>query len=604
MKMKKLQIIIILAFSASALLTSCKKVLDKEDLTKASPELVFSDSILVKQQLDFVYNQNLPTWFGNTGGALGSSNAQADDGWNDNKFVGGTLTNADVTDIGSVNTSGNYNKIRIINTLIDGLKTSPLAGPLKKRFEAQALFFRAFRYFDLVRLYGGVPLVLTPLDGVGQDAKDAAKLPRNKTSDCIKQIVSDLDTAIKYLPKKWLTADYGRITSGAAMAFKGRVLLTYASPQFLNGDFTATDAARWEASYQANLTAYNFLLANGYGLNNSYDGMWFTEGYANPEAVFVTGFNTSQGQQTSNNNGYEASTRPAYLSSGTPSTSNQPTWDLVQAYPMKDGKAPGASSTYAYSLQNFYKNRDPRFDKTIAYNGATWPINNNSTYKLWTYLISSKSVEPVGSTTTGFYLRKAIDPALALNNVPYAGADWMEIRFAEVVLNLAESAAETGRMDEAFEGMKAIRKRAGIDLGDGNYGLDVSIKGNRLNMINAIMLERQIEFAFEGKRFWDLRRRKLLTTLNGKRRMGIKIVTNASAPASLTSTANGYPGRDALTTDAAYTFFTITTVPLDTKYTISYQPGIYFFGIPNATLNSDPAILQNNTWGGSFDPLQ
>jgi hypothetical protein len=603
--MKKIYSVILIALGVSAMFTSCKKVLDKEDLNKASPELVFSDSILVKQQLDYVYAQNLPGWFGNTSGSLGSTNALADDGWSDNKFVGGTLLNTDVTDIGSVNTSGNYNKIRIINTLISGLKTSPLSEGLKKRFEAQALFFRAFRYFDLVRLYGGVPLVLTPLDGVGQEAKDAARLPRNKTSDCIKQIVSDLDSAIKYLPKKWLAADYGRITSGGAMAFKGRVLMTYASPQFLNGDNTATDVTRWETSYQANLAAYNFLIANGNGLHPSYDAMWFSEGYANPEAVLITGYNTSQGQQTSNNNGYDSQVRPSYLSSGTPATSNQPTWDLVQSYPMKDGKAPGVSTTYPYNLQNFYKNRDPRFDKTIAYNGSTWPINNNAVYKIWTYLIGTKSVEPVGSTTTGFYLRKAIDPNLALNNVPYSGADWMEIRFAEVILNLAESATETGRMDEAFEGIKLIRKRAGIDVGDGNYGLDLAIKGNRLSMINAIMLERQIEFALEGKRFYDLRRRKLLNTLNGKRRMGIKIVTNATAPASLTSSATGYPGRDALTTDAAYAFFTITTVPLDTKYVITYQiPGIYFFGIPTATINSDPAITQNNTWGGNFDPLQ
>ncbi|MBS7564896.1 RagB/SusD family nutrient uptake outer membrane protein [Mucilaginibacter sp. Bleaf8] len=601
--MKNIYISLLFVLFGTIILSSCKKVLDKQDLNKASPELVFSDSILVKQQLDYIYNQNLPTWFGNTGGSLGSTNGLADDGYSDNKYVQGSLTINDVVDIGSTNTSGNYNKLRIINTFIDGLKTSPLPNDQKKRFAAQAIFFRAFRYFDLVRLYGGVPLILTPLEGVGPDAKDAAKLPRNSTSECIKQIVADLDTAIKYLPKKWLTADYGRITAGGAMAFKGRVLLTYASPQFLSGDNTATDQSRWQTAYEANTLAYNYLISAGYGLNSSYDGLWFTEGYANPEAVMITGFNTSQGQQTSNNNGYESSTRPAYLSSGNSSSSNQPTWDLVQSYPMKDGKAPGSpSSKYTYSVQNFYKNRDPRFDKTIAYNGSTWSINNNPNYRLWTYIIGTKSVEPVGATTTGFYLRKAIDPTLALNNVPYAGADWIEIRFAEVVLNLAECAAETGRMDEAFEKLKTIRQRAGIEPGDGNYGLDEVIKGDRLQMINAIMLERQIEFAFEGKRFWDLRRRRLLTALNGKQRSGIKISATADAPTNLT--ASGFPGRDALSADAAYTYFTITVVPLDTKYKIGYQPGIYFFGIPTATINSDPAIVQTNTWGGTFDPFK
>jgi len=606
--MKKVYAIILMALGTSFLFPSCEKVLDKQDLNKVSPEFVVSDSILVKQQLDFIYDQNLPTWFGNVSGSLGASNDKSDESWAENAYVQGTLTINSVTDMGSSNTTGNYFKIRIINQFIEDLKTSPLAPELKKRFEAQALFFRAFRYHNLVRLYGGVPLVLSPLDAVGDEAKEAARIPRSKTSECIRQITADLDTAAKYLPKVWLTADYGRITAGAAMAYKGRVLLEYASPQYLNGDQTATDRPRWDSAYAANKEAYDFLTANGYGLHPSYDNMWFTEGNGNSEAVMITGFNNSQGDQTSKPNGYEPNVRPAYLSTGTASTSNQPTWDLVQAYPMKDGKAPGVSTTYPYALQSFYRNRDPRFDKTIAYNGSTWSINSNPNYRLWTYFAplangTLRSVEPVGSTTTGFYLRKAIDPNLGLNSVPFAGADWMEIRFAEVVLNLAESAAETGRMDEAFEGIKSIRRRAGIEAGaDGNFGLDEAIKTDRMAMISALMLERQIEFAFEGKRFYDLRRRKLLLSLNGKRRMGIRIVTNSTAPSSLT--VSPYAGRDALTADQAYAFFTVSTINLDTRFVLNYQPGSYFYAIPTASINSNPAILQNNTWAGTFDPLE
>ncbi|WP_421943305.1 RagB/SusD family nutrient uptake outer membrane protein [Pedobacter sp.] len=611
--MKTIYTIIIIALGVFFLLPSCKKALDKQDLNKVSPEFVFSDSILVKQQLDFIYDQNLPTWFGNVTGSLGASNDKSDEGWAENAFVQGTLTINSVSDMGSSNTAGNYFKIRIINQFIQDLRNSPLAPGLKKRFEAQALFFRAFRYHNLVRLYGGVPLVLLPLDAVGDDAKEAARVPRSKTSDCFKQITADLDTAAKYLPKKWLTADYGRITAGGALAYKGRVLLEYASPQYLNGDQTATELTRWEAAYVANKAAYDLLIASGYGLHPSYDNMWFTEGNGNPEAVMVTCFNNSPGDQTSKPNGYESSTRPAYLSTGTAATSNQPTWNLVQAYPMKDGKMPDANpvtnkSAYLYNQNTFYKNRDPRFDKTIAFNGSTWAINSNTNYRLWTYFAplangTLRSVEPSGTTTTGFYLRKAIDPNLGLNSVPFAGTDWMEIRFAEVVLNLAEAAAETGRMDEAFEGIRSIRRRAGIEPGaDGNFGLDIAIKADRMRMINMLMLERQIEFAFEGKRFFDLRRRKMLLSLNGSRRTGIRIVTTSTAPASLT--ASPYVGRDGLAQDQAYTFFTVSIVNLDTRFTITYQPGSYFYAIPTASINSNPAILQNNNWGGSFDPLQ
>ena len=611
--MRPLSTIITIATGLFFLLPSCKKVLDKQDLNKVSPQFVFSDSILVKQQLDYIYDQNLPTWFGNVTGSLGASNDKSDEGWSENAFVQGTLTINSVSDLGSSNTSGNYFKIRIINQFIQDLKSSPLPLGQKKRFEAQALFFRAFRYHNLVRLYGGVPLVLLPLDAVGDEAKEAARIPRSKTSDCIKQISADLDTAAKYLPKKWLTADYGRITAGAALAYKGRVLLEYASPQYLEGDHTATNRGRWDAAYAANKSAYDLLIANGYGLHPSYDNMWFSEGNSNPEAIMVTGFNNSPGDQTSKPNGYEASTRPAYLSTGTSSAANQPTWNLVQAYPMKDGKTPDANpatnkSAYLYNQNTFYKNRDPRFDKTIAFNGGTWAINNNTNYRLWTYFAplangTLRSVEPTGSTTTGLYLRKAIDPNLGLNSVPFAGADWIEIRFAEVILNLAESAAETGRMDEAFEGIKSIRRRAGIEPGiDGNFGLDPIIKTDRLRMISMLMLERQIEFAFEGKRFFDLRRRKLLLSLNGSRRMGIRIVTTTNAPASLT--APPYAGRDGLSVDQAYAFFTVSTVNLDTRFTVNYQSGSYFYGIPLASINSNPAMSQNNNWGGTFDPLQ
>jgi hypothetical protein len=121
-------------------------------------------------------------------------------------------------------------------------------------------------------------------------------------------------------------------------------------------------------------------------------------------------------------------------------------------------------------------------------------------------------------------------------------------------------------------------------------------------MINAIMLERKIELAYEGKRFWDLRRRNLLqATLNGIRRSGIRITLNANAPASLLPP---YSGRDQLTSDNAYTYFTIAPVTLDSKYALNVQTSVDFFGIPTATMSSDPNILQNKGWGGSFDPQQ
>lgn len=606
----KLKNILITGALSAMVLTSCvKDVLDKQNLQNLTADQIYNDSLLVKYSVDQIYEQNLPTWFGNTGGKIGGGNSLTEEQYGDNEFVKGTVTIETVADFGVSNVkSNNYGKIRTLNMFIRDVAAGSLDIAVKRRFTAQALFFRAYRYFDMVRLYGGVPLVLTPLEGVGQEAKDAALLPRNTTTQCFKQILADLDTAIKYLPRKWPNnADYGRISAGAAAAFKGRVLLTYASPEFNPNQLQD----RWKAAYDANVQAVSILTASGYGLHPSYDNLWFSEGSsgANPEAVLVTQYNTATSDNGRKSNTYDSSTRPSYL--GNSGGSNQPTWDLVKAYPMKDGKDTTKSS-YDYDDRTFYKNRDPRFDKTIAYNGCNWPILGNSNYRLWTYFYysnatstSNKSTEPSASGT-GFYLRKAINPNTSLSDLPYSGTDWIEIRYAEVLLNLAECAAEIGNLgsgQEAYTSLVAIRKRAGIEPGADNlYGLASGMSHDA--MIDAIMKERQIELAFEGKRFWDLRRRKLLEkVLNGRRRtkVTIQLKSNKSGTDYIARTRDVTAATNL--DDLYNNSFVITVTNLDT-YNIAYQNTVYFFGLPSGALTNNPKLTQTNTWGGTFNPLE
>jgi hypothetical protein len=280
---------------------------------------------------------------------------------------------------------------------------------------------------------------------------------------------------------------------------------------------------------------------------------------------------------------------------------------------MKDGKTPGdATSAYSYADQTFFKNRDPRFDATIAYNGCTWPTLGVTDYRLWTYVYftsasASKSTEISGATTSGFYLRKATNPTTTADLLQYSGTDWMEIRYAEVLLNQAECAAELGKLgvaDEPYTNLIAIRKRAGLDAGAGSlYGLAAGM--NHDQMISAIMLERAIEFGFEGKRFWDLRRRNLLMPLlNGlKRRTGVIISLKKN-----TANFTDYIANTRNTTDLATLYsssFDIAFKQLDTNYDLNWQALYNFFGIPPATINNDPNIKQTNGWDqGGFDPLQ
>lgn len=609
--MKKLYSIVLAVIVSTLLFSSCKKVLDKQDLQHSTFDQVYNDSTTAVFSLNYIYAANQPGWYGNGPTSFIASTGPGnltEENQSDNIVVKGTVTQESVGDIGTTNTSsGNYGRIRTINQFLVDVNAGKLDLPIKRRFSSQALFWRAFRYFELVKIYGGVPLVLTPLPVVGDAAKQAALLPRASTTATFAQITADLDTAIKYLPVKWSSADYGRVTKGAAQAYLGRVLLTWASPQFNPNN----DQSRWQAAFDINTAAIATLSANGWGLYPKWDyTMWTTEGPSNPEAVLVTEYNTFSDDIGMSNEGYTNSTLPKYI--GTTGGSNQPTWDMVQAFPMADGKAPGASTEYTYDPQTFYKNRDPRFYQTIAYNGCAWPVPGNANFRLWTYYYYSKANGSATKSTessasnTGFYCRKAVDPSISVDNLVYAGTDWQEIRYAEVLLNQAECAAEIGHLaqgQEAYNDLIAIRQRAGIEAGaDGLYGLQANMGHD--DMINAIMLEREIEFAFEGKRYWDLRRRKLLeSTFNGKERSGLTIVLNNNGSA----TDYLLPTRDQMATaslDSVYhNFFTISTKPLD-KYQLNFQPADYFFGMPTNTINNDPNIQQNNTWGGAFDPLK
>ena len=605
---------------------SCQKVLDKTNLSNLSPDLLYADSNLVQLNMDNIYDNNLPLFGGqNTSSVLSGTSAQlSDEGQSSGNVImtgaislGTNEPNDFGTSLNTNNTqpSNNWGKIRQLNTFITSVEASTLPETTKNRFLAQARFFRAFRYWDMVRIYGGVPLVLTPLEGVGNAARESALLPRDKTSVCFAQMARDLDSAIKYLPGKWTatnTASWGKITSGAAAAFKGRVMLYWASPLFN----PSNDVTRWQAAYDASLLAKTLLDANGFGLHANYKTMWFTEAN-NPEAVMVTCYNTSATDQVKKNNGWDKSCRPSYLQG---SSANVPTWELVRSYPMKDGKAPGTSTANPYYDSLFYKNRDPRFDATIAYNGCTWPLDGVTTRKIWTYFETATASTETAASNTGFYCRKAVSEGTFTNGDPqYSGTDWMEIRYAEVLLNLAEAAVGINKLavtDPSYAGLIAVRKRAGITANSDNlYGLTPNM--TQAQLFDAVMLERKIEFAFEGKRFWDLYRTKRMSEINGitRNRLRITLKTGTGIPtAAVLKDATNVGFRDIQSLDAMMaTYFTTTynnnrnatnsVTKLDAT-PINFLNTYYFFPIPLAAITNNPNLQQNNNWGGSFDPIQ
>jgi len=453
-----------------------------------------------------------------------------------------------------------YGYIRECNMVIAGIKAGTLPDDQKKTLLGQAYFFRAWQYYMLVKMYGGVPIVdhvQNPISG--SDGSASLVIPRSTSKACIDFICSNLDTAATYLPLNWSSTaatDNGRVTAGAALALQGRARLLYASPLFNRSD----DANRWEKAYLSNKAAIDKLTAGSFGLaylsnpgkNASGWAKMFSD-YTSPEAVFVTLYNsvlTSPGTNYDKNNGWENSIRP-YTAGG--SGGKKTTSQMIDLFPMADGKKPSSvtsvssllsSSTYAYDNQRFFVNRDPRFYRTFAFPGERWAFSGDPTsldtlsnkykgsdYVLWSYTWYDDAAKRASAAYTGFaadglgnnntsvFVRKRSDD-YDVNNSPLytyninlgagkaftlSAAPYMEIRYAEVLLNFAESACGYNKLDEAVAALKLIRQRVGYKAAN-NYGLDADLNTNRAKLFAAILYERQIEFAYEGKRFDDMRR--------------------------------------------------------------------------------------------------
>lgn len=452
-----------------------------------------------------------------------------------------------------------WGRIRNINDAIRGVSGSTLSEEEKNQLLGQLYFFRGWCYYNLVKWYGGVPIITEVQDPVAESV-----VPRSTTKTCVDFICEDLDHAATLLAPfttagGWKQDDYGRVTSGTALALKGRLLVLYASPLFNRNN----DVTRWERAYDEIKKSMATIDACGYGLayekepgvNASNWAAMFCE-VDNPEAVFVTLYNTiaSGGNPDySRNNSWEHGVRPSNAQGGGGKT---PAAMLVDMFPMADGKRPGSANTYTnleeselpYNEDYPFLNRDPRFYRTFAFPGVRWTFNgdprndknynpyNGTDYELWNYVWYSstedreniESGKKYGSdnlldNAKGFYVRKRSDD-LDVNKSPryvfdpsngfkYSATPYMEIRYAEVLLNYAEAACGAGHPEVAVEQLKRIRQRVGYT---GECGLQSGLSGNQAACMAAILYERQVELAYEGKRFDDLRRWMLFDGGTGK----------------------------------------------------------------------------------------
>ena len=370
-----------------------------------------------------------------------------------------------------------------------------------RTFPYQARFLRAYYYFELMRRYGGVPL----LDGKILTLAETNNQQRNSLEEIINFIVDECDAIVDKLPLDY-EADlsgnhHGRATNGAAMALKARTLLYAASPLYGN-----SSQEKWAAAAEA---SHAIIDSGWYSLEGNYSDV-----VNNTHSVELI-----MGNRLARTNHFERNNFPAGFEEATPGTS--PSQNLVDTYEMANGMAiddPGSG----YDPDNPYENRDPRLKQTI--------IVNNSTFKgraieIWNGGLDGPPQRY--ATKTGYYLKKYVQEGVSLDpyNPSTAFHLWVLFRYGEVLLNFAEAMNEAygpladpeGYGMTAIDAMNMIRNRAGLP----DYAGDMSTEAVR----EKIRDERRVELAFEDHRFWDIRRWEILAENSEIR--GMEITQNA-----------------------------------------------------------------------------
>jgi starch-binding outer membrane protein, SusD/RagB family len=611
--MKKSKLLSILA-GIILIIASCEDVFDVERVGVITPESMWTSSTFISKYVNNMYTI-LPSW--NRLDVYSDEANPAD--ITTTSFLKGKLLSTDAFP----GQTWNYSYVRNLNEFFARMKTAKalLTDTEKSRLMGQAYFFRAYVYYKMLESYGGVPIITTVQDPTANPT--LLYVTRNTSLECFNFVLGQLDSAITLLPPRGTSGyDAERITKAAAMTVKGKVLLLKASPLFCK----TPNSQFWSDAYNALVAAKTELDAEGYGMyqdgtKRATENMWYNKTAANKEMVIYVAYNDPAKKNT-----HQAAQLPLSQSSGA-TGGQEPTWELVQAYPMNDGKS--IDGNPAYDPTMFWKNRDPRFYTTVVYNGALYGLGK-SKYRQWIFEEYSgggtDGYRAVDGTYTGFYCRKGIDTTYGkFGTKPFQdqAMDWAVIRYPEVMLDIAECANEIdAHRSEVTALITAIRARTGIPAGAGSlYGLDVIVGTDKAASLNAIMKERQIELAFEGKRYWDLRRRRMFSGLNTAQHMhamktnvnrtgvvalglpGITLTSDITTiMAALTDLFNK-PGTDVDAINKQVTTYTVEIIDNSAEGQINIPDKYYFYPIHPDYLKQNPQLKQTTGWeNGDFEP--
>src|SRR6266436_947308 len=397
--------------------------------------------------------------------------------------------------------NNSYNGIRATNYLLAKATQSGLGSQID-RWVGEALFFRAYHYWNLVKAYGGVPLITTVLDVSSPEVYTA----RSTQQQVIDFIIADLDNAIpKLLKQSELSAEeMGRVTQGAALALKARAALYQGTwlKYHAEGSPTAMIADAITAAEQL-IASNEYDLYRDHGTDSAYKFLFILQGDDSKEVILARRYYA--GRATHN------WTRELWFNYMIP------TKKLADMYLCKDGLPITISPQFqGYdSLETTeFQNRDPRMAQTFIVPGTAVHQENG-----FNPIIPGFS--GTNATRTGYMLRKFLDESD--DAAHFVGQyDFKEFRYGEVLLILAEALFERdGSISDADlnRTIGELRRRVGMPT-----LTNAAVTTNGLNMLTEIRRERTVELAFEGFRRDDLRRWKTAETELPQALRGVKFV--------------------------------------------------------------------------------
>jgi len=394
----------------------------------------------------------------------------------------------------------NYFNIRATNYLVQKASESGLGAAID-RWVGEALFFRAYHYWNLAKSFGGVPLISKVLDVTSGEVYTH----RSTQQETIDFLIADLDSAVPKLPKQSELdgSELGRVTQGAALALKARAALYQGTwLKYHGGGDPAPYLNAAISAAQQLVASGEYALYTGQGAQ-SYKYLFILQGDDSPEVILA--FRYWAGRATHN------WTRELWFNFMIP------TKTLADMYLATDG-LPITSSPLFQGYDSLmtveFQNRDPRMAMTFVVPGSD-VFQENGFQPVYPGFSGSSA------TRTGYMLRKFLDETV--DATQFRGQyDFKEFRYGEVLLILAEALYERdGQISDGDLGstINLLRARAGMPALTNAF-----VTGNALDMQTEIRRERTVELAFEGFRRDDLRRWKTAETVMPQAIRGVKFV--------------------------------------------------------------------------------